>query len=211
MALQTAGIVSGLPYTMIVVLLCVSIWRAVKVASGDLDPNAPTFSIGLFDPIGAEPLQVLKTKPKAAFSLFLQFLKNIFLAPWTIAKAAHRLSGKKSGLWLYIMATVPCFALMIFFLFCELVISGCWAVGCFFYLLYVASLTGIRLEARQQLNIDGSIFEDFFSCLFFYACVAIQLDVASKSVKCVDVDDDVTELETKNNRQQPAFDSNSEV
>jgi hypothetical protein len=74
---------------MIVLLLCVSIWRAVKVAAGDLDPNAPTFSIGLFDPIGAEPLQVLRTKPKAVIGLFEEFLKNIILAPWTIAKAAH--------------------------------------------------------------------------------------------------------------------------
>ena len=132
----------------------------------------------------------------------IQFLKNIILAPWTIAKAAHRLSGKKSGLWLYVMATAPCFGLMIFFLLSELVISGCWAIGCFFYLLYVASLTGIRLEARQQLNIDGSIFEDFFSSLFFYPCVAVQLDVASKSAKSVDDGNGVLELETKNNLQQ---------
>jgi hypothetical protein len=109
------------------------------------------------------------------------------------------------------MATVPCFALMIFFFFCELVISGCWAVGLFFYLLYVASLTGIRLEARQQLNIDGSIFEDFFSSLFFYPCVAVQLDIASKGVKSVtDDDNDASELETKNNLQEMT-EINSEV
>jgi len=185
-ALQTAGIVSGLPYTMIVALLCVSIWRAVQVASGDLDPSAPGFSIGLFDPLGAEPLKVLKTKPKAALALFVRFLKNIAIGPWTIAKAAHKLSGKSNGLWLYIMATVPCFALMVFFNFCEVIINGCWAVGLFFYLLYIASLTGIRLEARQQLNISGNIIEDFFSCLFFYPCVAIQLEDASNNVKMLD-------------------------
>ena len=54
-ALQTAGIVSGLPYTVVICLLCTSIWRAVKVAAGDLDPHGPTFACGLFDPWMVEP------------------------------------------------------------------------------------------------------------------------------------------------------------
>ena len=54
------------------------------------------------------------------------------------------------GLWLYVMATVPCFAVMTFFVFAEIIINGCWAIGLFFYLLFIASLTGIRLEARHQ-------------------------------------------------------------
>ena len=54
-ALQTAGILSGLPYTFILCCMCCSIWRAVKVAYGDLEPNGPSFACGLFDPLGAEP------------------------------------------------------------------------------------------------------------------------------------------------------------
>lgn len=54
-ALQTASIVSGLPYTVVICLLCTAIWRAVKVAAGDLDPNGPSFACGLFDPLLAEP------------------------------------------------------------------------------------------------------------------------------------------------------------
>ena len=45
-ALQTAGICSGLPYTFLICVMCVALWRAVKVAAGDLDPNGPKFSIG---------------------------------------------------------------------------------------------------------------------------------------------------------------------
>ena len=45
-ALQTAGVVSGLPYTFVICILCVALWRAVKVADGDLDPFGPTFAIG---------------------------------------------------------------------------------------------------------------------------------------------------------------------
>ena len=54
-ALQSASIASALPYTVVICLMCTAIWRAVKVGAGDLDPNAPTFTCGLFDPIAAEP------------------------------------------------------------------------------------------------------------------------------------------------------------
>ena len=54
-ALQSASIASALPYTVVVCLICTAIWRAVKVGAGDLDPNAPTFACGLFDPLAAEP------------------------------------------------------------------------------------------------------------------------------------------------------------
>ena len=56
-ALQAASLMMGLPYTVVICLICTSIWRAVKVASGELDPNGPSFEIGLFDPIAAEPRQ----------------------------------------------------------------------------------------------------------------------------------------------------------
>ena len=54
-ALQSASIASALPYTVVVCLICTAIWRAVKVGAGDLDPHAPTFACGLFDPLAAEP------------------------------------------------------------------------------------------------------------------------------------------------------------
>ena len=56
-ALQTVGIVSGLPYTVIICLLCTATWRAVQVAAGDLDPFGPTFACGLFDALGAQPFK----------------------------------------------------------------------------------------------------------------------------------------------------------
>ena len=39
-ALQTAGVISGLPYTVVICLLCVATWRCVKVAWGDLGKMA---------------------------------------------------------------------------------------------------------------------------------------------------------------------------
>ncbi len=87
-ALQTAGILSGLPFTFLVCLICVAIWRAVKVAAGDLDPNGPDFAISLFDPLGPEPYSRMKGGRTA--SLFGKFLVNIVVAPFTAGKVGAR-------------------------------------------------------------------------------------------------------------------------
>ena len=182
---------SGLPYTLIIFLLCLSIWRAVQVAAGDLDPRGPQFSIGLFDPLAAEPLQVLLKKPKAVKDLFLKFLVNIVVAPWTVAVVAHRLGGGKHKLWIHALATVPFFTMAIALQFLELAISGCWAIGCFWYLCFATSVTGVRLQAREKLGIHGNIFEDFLSALLFYPCVAIQLDMSTKDLMFEDKEEKV--------------------
>jgi hypothetical protein len=181
-ALQTAGIVSGLPYTFIISLLCISIWRAVQVAAGDLDPFGPKFTIGLFDPVGAEPLKVLRKKPKVATDLFLQFLANIVIAPWTVAVAAQKLAGQKHKVWVYSLATIPFFILAIAFHLAELGAHGCWAIGWFWYLSFVTAVTGVRLQAREKFGIHGNVFEDFISTLLFYPCVAVQLEKMTKDL-----------------------------
>jgi hypothetical protein len=171
----------------IIFLLCLSIWRAVQVAAGDLDPRGPQFAIGLFDSLAAEPLSVLKTKPKEVLDLFLEFLMNIVTAPWTVAVSAHRLGGKKRKLWIHLLATVPFFVLTIAFHLIELAAHGCWAIGWFWYLCFVISVTGVRLNARTRFGIHGNVVEDFLSALFFYPCVAVQLD---KSTKILEVAED---------------------
>ncbi len=180
--MQTAGIVSGLPYTFIIFMLCKSVWTEVQVAAGDLNPFGPQFSIGLFDPLAAKPLKVLVKNQKVAIDLFLKFAMNIVMAPWTVAVSAHRLEEEKGKLWLHTLATIPFFVLSIIFFLLELAANGCWAIGWFWYLSFVISMTGVRLNARAKLNIDGNVFEDFFASLFFYPCVAVQLDAATKGM-----------------------------
>jgi hypothetical protein len=87
-ALQTAGILSGLPFTFLVCLICVSIWRACQVAAGDLDPNGPQFACGLFDPLAPEPYYEIKAK--RTWDLFVKFILNIFIAPLTVAQVGAR-------------------------------------------------------------------------------------------------------------------------
>ena len=183
---------SGLPYTFIIFRLCKSVWTEVQVAAGDLNPNGPQFSIGLFDPLGAEPFKVLAKKQKAMLGLLWKCVQNIVLAPWTVAVVAHKLGDEKGKLWLHALATVPFFILTILFHLLELAASGCWAIGWFWYLSFVISVTGVRLNARSRFRIDGNIFEDFFASLFFYPCDAVQLDAASRDLI---FDDDNKKLE----------------
>ena len=181
-ALQTAGVVSGLPYAFIILLLCKSVWTEVKVAAGDLDPDEPKFSTGVLDPIGAQPYRILAKRPTEALELFSNFLQNIIKAPFTVAVSASRLEGQKDKLRYYIFPVTTSFALAILFHLLELAASGCWAIGCFWYLSFAVSVTGVRLNVRKKFQIDGNIFEDFFASLFFYPCVAVQLDAATKTI-----------------------------
>lgn len=89
-ALQSAGLLSGLPYIVLVTLICVSIWRTCQVAAGDLDPDGPTFAIGLYDPFACQPYHEIGKNLGATVKLFLGFLMNIIIAPWSVAQAHGR-------------------------------------------------------------------------------------------------------------------------
>ncbi len=89
-ALQTAGLLSGLPYTFLVCLICTSIWRACQVAAGDLDPNGPKFTIGLFDPFFAHPWKIIWKESRWSAGLLLGFIRNLVAAPHTISVANQR-------------------------------------------------------------------------------------------------------------------------
>ena len=48
-ALQTASIASGLPYTVLLNLMCVALWRAVKHDQGEVSTEEYEFTMGLLD------------------------------------------------------------------------------------------------------------------------------------------------------------------
>ena len=49
-ALQTASVITGLPYTILLCFMCVSLWRALAMECNDIDPYGPDFAAGLLDP-----------------------------------------------------------------------------------------------------------------------------------------------------------------
>ena len=116
---QTAGVVSGLPYTFIICILCVALWRAVKVAAGDLDAFGPTFAVGLFDCLFAQPLKTIRSESSKVLKLFMKFLSNIILAPYTIGQVSARLSNSRKPI-LHCIAPIMSFALFIIFHLAEI-------------------------------------------------------------------------------------------
>ena len=76
--LQTASVVAGLPYTVILCFVTISMWRALAMEHGDLDPYGPDFAVSLIDPF-------TRLQPK----LWLRFLKNIFITYVMIAESNY--------------------------------------------------------------------------------------------------------------------------
>ena len=56
-ALQSAGLIAGLPFTLVVSAICLSIWRSLGVGYGDTaDPGGhPAFTVDILDTLGARP------------------------------------------------------------------------------------------------------------------------------------------------------------
>ena len=166
-ALQTAGILSGLPFTFLVCLICVAIWRACKVAAGDYDPKGPSFAISLFDPLGTLPYNELNSKTTG--KLFLQFVANIFIAPYTVAIVGARLNNSKK-IWAFCIPACGMFGLFILCHILEAAVTGMWAIAWFFFLGFVTMMTAYRIEIRERYGINGNAAEDFFASCFYPAC-----------------------------------------
>ena len=167
-ALQAIGLLSGLPFIFLMCLICVAIWKALRVVGGDLDPHGPEFAISIFAPFATEPYCDIKAS--RTWKLFLQFAMNIFIAPYTLAVVAARLNNDKK-VWAYAIPIASAFGLFILCHILELVISGMWAVAWFFFLCFVATMTSYRIQTRERYGIDGHPAEDFFVSCFYPACV----------------------------------------
>ena len=166
--------------------MCVSIWRAVNVAFGDLDPFGPDFSIGLFDCWAAHPIKQIKMESKMICYLFVEFLKNIFMAPWKLAIVKARLSASNK-VWLYSIPYIFFFVSFIVLIFLNMFYNGCWAIALFSYLSFATCIASVRIQCRNRFGINGNPFEDFFASLFLYPNVILQLDVTTKILQTTSI------------------------
>lgn len=156
-ALQTVSIAAGLPYLVILLFMCVSIWQCVKEEAGDVDPNPETFASGLFDVLENPSFQGLKRIAVA------------ILAPWWPAgRAAEKLYNKSS--WSYMLVMAVLFYGWILCVILNFVDSGLTYVGFVVLCGFFAYVVGIRSSIREESNIPGSILGDcLVVCLYFLA------------------------------------------
>lgn len=103
------------------------------------------------------------------------------MAPWTISKVAKRLDNSTS----YAAYAIPsffCFVAFIVFHIGEIGCDGLWSIAWTFYLGFATIMTGVRIQCREKLDINGNAYEDFFASLFFYPNVALQLDLTTQNL-----------------------------
>ena len=161
-ALRTVSICSGLIYTVLLNFMVVAVWRAIKIEAGDLDPDGPQFTMGIFDPI------FCFTKK----NLWQTFVAIV--APWwPMGKAAGRLYGGKPWVYMLILAT-PFYGWAILEVI-QLVQTGLAYVGWAIFLGFISYGTGIRSNIREEYGIEGNMAEDFFAVLLLYPLAAIQM------------------------------------
>jgi len=173
-ALQTVSIVCGLPYTIIVCLLCVALWRACKVSMGDLDPKADDFSVGYLD---------FATEFKS--DIILEWLLSWLLGPFWAAKAACKVWHFRE--YMVYMFAIVCYGLLLGFVlfhFLHLAASDLWALAWVCYFAFAGIIGVMRSAVREAHGYIGNPIEDFFAALFLYPSVGQQLRRADdKSVK----------------------------
>lgn len=161
-ALRSVSIAAGLPYTVILLFMCVSMWRVVKEETGDVAIDANKFASGILDVFDFPSLNSLKRLVIAVF------------APWW---PAGRAAGKlyRKGPWSYMIIMAVLFYGWILLLCLQVVETGLayvgWVVLCGFF----AYVVGIRIGIREECGISGSMMEDVL-VVFLYPLAADQMD-----------------------------------
>ena len=164
-ALQAISISAGVPYTVLLCFMCVSLWRAVKMDAGDLDPRGPQFTTGLLDVLSNPSVESVRKVLLAV------------VAPWySLGKTAAKIGGQEDRRWLYMLVLAIPFYLRIVFMALEPIVDGIsyvgWTVLCGFF----AYATSIRNSIREKYGIYGNMAEDFFAVMLTYPFAAYQME-----------------------------------
>ena len=163
-ALQSMSIASGVPYTMLLCMMCVALWRAVKMEGGDLDPHGPQFNTGLLDVLSCPTKE---TVGKVLLAIF---------APWYyMGNAAYKVGGRKDSRCIFwLILAVPFYAWIILMTL-EPVVRGISYVAWTLLFAFFAYGTSIRYTIREKFNIYGNAAEDFFAVMLLYPFAAVQM------------------------------------
>ena len=164
-ALQSMSIASGVPYTILLCMMCVALWRAVKMEAGDLDPHGPQFTTGLLD--------VLSSPNKSMVGKVLLAV----IAPWySMGNAAYKLGGMKNSRWVYWLISAFPFYLWIILMTLEPVVDAISYVAWTVLFIFFAYGTSIRYSMRLKYNIYGNAAEDFFAVMLLYPFAVFQME-----------------------------------
>jgi len=183
-ALQAMAIATGLIYNVLICIVCVALWHGLQIQAGDRDFRGASFPIHLLDPFFSDPFPKVLSHFRNSLRLFLGFVRNIFIAPFTLAKVARTLHGK-SAFWPVLLGLSLFLSLFVILNLSHVLkfgVDGGWALGCVAYVTFVFGITILRGQMRKKLGIRGSSLEDFLVSFVLYPSVALQLDMATQSL-----------------------------
>ena len=107
------------------------------------------YPLGLFDCWATHPFKQLSKESGRIFELFIGFLKNIFLAPWTVAEVSAKLNNS-TKVWAYAIPSMTFFVMFIILHIAEVAVDGCWAIGKVFSCF---PLKKIQLDVEDKILI----------------------------------------------------------
>ena len=162
-ALQTVSVAAGLPYTVIVCFMCVSLWKAMT-SENQFDRKNTEFVTGI--------LRVF-TCPLSLHKMFNFAIAVI--APWYPAGRAYsKLRTRKIYVSMITMAIL--FNLSIILIIFKTVETDIEYIGLVVLMGYFSYVTAIRAEIRQTYHIDGNMLQDFLVVMFLHPFAVDQLD-----------------------------------
>jgi len=195
-ALQAASICAGLPFTILLCFMMPAMWYGLEQDGKDKNLRPKSFAVpvfgGVFDVIevalslGKAPMPTMQVIMDTVVSIPLPFLSMFRILNMMDAnnEAADLMGSVKANTLWMTFTTAVSMGLFIIFQFMQLDDGkqGYWALGWVFYVVFCSTIASVRYRLRNFRDIQGNYIEDFFSTLFMYPCVLMQmLDEAAKA------------------------------
>lgn len=159
-ALQAGSVAAGFPFTILICILFVSMWRALKLDSGEMPADGaklnPSLIHTFLSPIGA---------CKCCLAT---------IAPWYYIGIANRKLVKSKG-YLQMTILVILFYSAILLVILESVVVNIGYLGLISYCLFSIYASNMRSGIRHHSSIHGNFVEDFFAIFLLYPLSSVQM------------------------------------
>ncbi|CAE7719937.1 IGHMBP2, partial [Symbiodinium sp. CCMP2456] len=195
-ALQAVSIVMGLPFTIVMMMMCTSLWRALKIEAGEIAPRGqrtdwkmPMYG-GIFD--APEYLLSCGRSRLPSMNTSITFALATLAPPMVFWRSMRAMSkyekGEATSAFLHGMLTAT---LGVFFMAFVILHTVSWvfqadaagakegkAMFCFAWIAYLtfASILSLgRHQMRRLYAIEGSGIEDICASVFLYPQTLCQM------------------------------------
>ena len=167
--LKGATIVSAFPFTIILCLLCVSLWRVLKMETGDptITNARKSFNTGIFDVLDGfkheDTDPVTPSRKKCIQEL--------------VAGVIFPFRGIKSVSGSNVTASVSMFVYVTWIVLLSIsgVANGAHAMAWVMYIFFVSIVAKIRMDLRHERGVYGNPVEDFVTSLTLYPLAIAQM------------------------------------